>query len=129
MGKKNTEILELETGGHIIKFVCDARATGNGFAHYATMFVDGIECNKGSAHYLNRTWEAWRYQSVCLQRCSEVIDSRSAQLKAEYKRDRGLSSVRGNDKDELQRIIDADPYVVLMRGAKKALDERPVERW
>ena len=129
MGKKNTEVLELEVGGHIIKFVCDARATGNGFAHYATMYVDGIECNKGSVHYLNRTWEAWKYQSVCLQRCSEVIESRMAQLKTEFKRDRGLDSVRGKNKEALQEIIDSDSYVILMRTVKAALDERPVERW
>lgn len=45
--------------------VCKASNTRNGFKHTATLMVDGrdtgheVKCN-----YLNRTWEAYTYQSV-----------------------------------------------------------------
>lgn len=129
MGKRNMEIIEFEVGGHAIKFQCDARKNGMGFIHRATMFVDGIECNKGSVQYYNRTWESWCYQSVCLQRCSAVIESRTAQLKSEYRREHGLSAVRGAHKEELQKIIDADSYVILMKKVKEHLNLRDCGRW
>ena len=129
MGKRNMEIIEFEIGGHAIKFECDSRKNPMGFVHCATLYVDGLKCNSGRIQYYNRTWEAWCYQSVCLQRCSAVIESREAQLKSEFKRDRDLSSVRGANKEELQKIIDADGYVVLMKKIKDHLNLRDRGRW
>ena len=38
--------------------------TRNGFRHVAILKVDGQEVDKATAHYLNRTWESYEYQSV-----------------------------------------------------------------
>lgn len=50
-----------------IEAVCDYDKTRNGFKHTATLFIDGIECNSTKICYLNRTWEAYEYQSVLLK--------------------------------------------------------------
>lgn len=129
MGKRNMEIIEFEVWGRSIKFECDSRKNPQGFVHCATLYVDGIKCNSVRIQYYNRTWEAWCYQSVCLQRCSAVIESREAQLKSEFKREHNLSSVRGANKEALQKIIDADSYVVLMKKVKEILNLRDCGRW
>ena len=56
----------------------------------------------------------------------QYIEAReeAEQVKAEFKRDNNLSSVRGANKEKLQTLIDSDSYVVLMRGVKKALNNR-----
>lgn len=38
--------------------------TRNGFRHVAILKVDGQEVDKATAHYLNRTWESYEYESV-----------------------------------------------------------------
>ena len=38
--------------------------TRNGFRHVAKLYVDGQEVDKATAHYLNRTWESYEYESV-----------------------------------------------------------------
>jgi len=38
--------------------------TRNGFRHVAILKVDGQEVDKTTAHYLNRTWESYEYESV-----------------------------------------------------------------
>jgi len=38
--------------------------TRNGFRHVAVLKVNGEEVDKSTAHYLNRTWESYEYESV-----------------------------------------------------------------
>jgi hypothetical protein len=39
----------------------DAR---DGFNHFATLYVDGVERETVKVHYINRTWESYEFQSV-----------------------------------------------------------------
>jgi len=43
---------------------CEAKSTRNGFKHEATLLHNGIEVGFAKCCYLNRTWEAFCYQSV-----------------------------------------------------------------
>jgi len=47
--------------------VCEAGNTRNGFKHTATLMRDGENIDSTKICYLNRTWEAYTYQSVLLQ--------------------------------------------------------------
>lgn len=47
-----------------MEIVAEADKTRNGFKHTATLFVDGRPVDKATAHYLNRTWESYEYQTV-----------------------------------------------------------------
>jgi len=42
----------------------------DGFNHIAVLLVDGREVERAKAHYINRTWESYEYESVV----NEVID-------------------------------------------------------
>jgi len=46
------------------EIVAQAEKTRNGFKHTATLYVNGQEVDKSTAHYLNRTWESYEFQSV-----------------------------------------------------------------
>lgn len=41
-----------------------SESTRNGFRHTAKLYVNGQEVDKSTAHYLNRTWESYEYESV-----------------------------------------------------------------
>jgi len=119
---------------HIIKFVaknkeilfcCDSRGTRNGFAHDATLFINGIRASEGHCYYLNRTWEHWRFQTVCLTAVQNHIDVRMQDLKDDYKAENGISRVVGDKrKAELQAIWDSDSELILYRDIKQTLRER-----
>lgn len=53
-----------------IRIVADWKKTRNGFKHEATLFFEGREAGFAKCTYLNRTWEAYEYQSV-LQEVAE----------------------------------------------------------
>lgn len=61
------KIFTYELDGQEITLVCDSRNTRNGFAHDCTFLLNGYEENRASAHYLNRTWESYTFQSVILK--------------------------------------------------------------
>ena len=47
-----------------IQAVCHSEKTRNGFRHLATLFVGNMERETVKISYLNRTWEAYEFQSV-----------------------------------------------------------------
>lgn len=57
-------------GGKVFKIndkmeiYAQAEDTRNGFRHVATLVVNGVPVDKSTAHYLNRTWESYEFQSV-----------------------------------------------------------------
>ena len=46
--------------------VCESKSTRNGFKHEATLLSHGDAMEKQKCCYLNRTWEAWTFQTVIL---------------------------------------------------------------
>ena len=46
------------------EIIAQSNKTRSGFRHTAVLYVDGKEVDKSTAHYLNRTWESYEYQSV-----------------------------------------------------------------
>ena len=45
-----------------------------GFSHDSTLFFDGVEIGKASAHWVNRTWEDYRYKTSMLKVVDEHIE-------------------------------------------------------
>ena len=43
---------------------CESKSTRNGFKHEATLTRNGYSIAFNKACYLNRTWEAYEYQTV-----------------------------------------------------------------
>ena len=44
--------------------VCTSKGTRNGFCHRATLMINGNESINSLVSYINRTWEAWTFQTV-----------------------------------------------------------------
>jgi hypothetical protein len=67
------EIRKITANGNEYEFINNSRSTRNGFAHDTTLFKNGCKIGTASCHYLNRTWEWYRYQTV-MQRCIKNIE-------------------------------------------------------
>ena len=44
--------------------ICEWHNRRNGFKHTATLIRNGYEVDNAEALYINRTWEAFKYQTV-----------------------------------------------------------------
>ena len=119
------KMVKFEANNHEIEIVCTSRNTRHGFAHDANLFVDGIPWY-GTAHcyYLNRTWECWTYQSVCLEVVRSANDSRRAWLKENYKYENNVARITKKHSAALEEIYNADEDVKTMRAAFEVLRDR-----
>jgi len=54
-------------------FVNTAGNTRNGFYHKSNLFHNDINISEAKCNYLNRTWEAYTYQSAMQQAVSNAI--------------------------------------------------------
>ena len=54
--------------------ICEVSNTRNGFKHTATLMHNGAELDSTKICYLNRTWEAYKYESVMLQLLDETTE-------------------------------------------------------
>lgn len=105
-----------------IMFVNSSRDTRNGFAHDSEFFINGKNYGKNTCHYLNRTWECFRYQSVMRGLIYNLIEDRKATLKGDYKRENGLSRLTKKHLDKLEEIIANDDIIALNRTIMQKLE-------
>ena len=78
-------IIKITVNNNEYEFVCDSRDTRYGFAHDCNLIINGTEYAVSHCYYLNRTWEAWTYQSVCINALSLVMNEYIEQEKSAYK--------------------------------------------
>ena len=84
-----------------IEFKNSARNTRGGFAHDTQMFIDGILEMKNSAHYINRTWESYIFQSVMKQAIHLRIEEERNKLVREYKEANNKQRISKDVKESL----------------------------
>ena len=84
-----------------IEFKNSYRSTRNGFAHDTKMYIDGILEMENSAHYLNRTWESYTFQSVMKQAVYLRIEQERNKLVREYKEANNKQRISKDVKESL----------------------------
>lgn len=105
-----------------IMFINSSRNIRNGFAHDSELFINGRNYGENTCHYLNRTWECFRYQSVMRGLVYTLIEERKAQLKGDYKRENGLARLTKKHLDKLEEIIANDDIIALHRAIMQELE-------
>ena len=107
-------IREFEINGNKITFVNSSRSTRSGFAHDTTLFINGYQAIENSCHYLNRTWEAYQYQTVMLSAVYDLKQKRIDDIKASYKRINNLTGIRSKKaKHDIEMLMIADDRLTL----------------
>ena len=62
-----------------IEIECEQKKARDGFNHVAILLLDGNVADRARAHYINRTWESYEFQSVM----EKLIDKTKALPKTE----------------------------------------------
>lgn len=94
------ETINYTIDGMPCTFVCSSRNTRHGFAHDALLLIDGREQGSDTAHYLNRTWECFRYQSVIGSIARAHVYEERERIRAEWMRARGYKRMTAKRREE-----------------------------
>lgn len=115
-------IRKIEINGREYQFVNESRNTRSGFAHDATLFRDGNEIAKASCHYLNRTWECYRYQTV-MQRCiGDFIEICLENTIRWYKREHDIKRLTAEKREKITEEFYQQKSIKELQEVKKQLD-------
>ena len=82
--------------------------TRNGFRHVAILKKNGVEVDKATANYLNRTWERYEYESVLKNLLADNPNLTQAQ------KDKFFGKTEQKDKEELDKRFGAISMVAKM---------------
>lgn len=115
------DIKKIIVNGKEYEFVNSSRSTRNGFAHDTTLFVNGYEKTSNTCHYLNRTWECYRYQTVMMGAIRQSIDNRTNLLERKFKDDNGYKKMTADRVLKFKNVILADDDVI--KEYKKVLKQ------
>ena len=97
------EIKKITVNGNEYEFINDSRNTRNGFAHDTKLFKNDIKIAENSCHYLNRTWEYYRYQTV-MQRCIiNMINKKEETYIRAYKTNNGIKRLTAEKRGQIMQ--------------------------
>ena len=121
-------VIMLEDGSKAV-FLNESRDTSNGFAHDCDLH---IAFNDGSipericsyAYYLNRTWEAYPFQSVMRSAVYELAKSRKNDLLESFKKERGYKRLTAKRSAEFTESIKDDYKLSVYRELLDRLNYR-----
>lgn len=117
------KIFDITVNGREFRFVCSSRNTRHGFAHDCTLFVNGDDCGESHCYYLNRTWESWGFQSVCIAAINKELQEREMYNRAKWMFENGYKKMTSTRKAAFLDTLRCDPYYVTCTIIKKKLNE------
>lgn len=97
-----------------MEFKNEFKGTRSGFSHTSRLYNNGVLLAVEKRNYLNRTWEAYEYQSSMRGAVQNAINSEIAREKAE----RGIKRLTQNLKQE---IIDNSELIKELTNLKNTL--------
>ena len=98
----NIEYIEKKIGENTYTFVCEFVDCRDGFSHVCELRKNYDRINWNRVHYINRTWEAYRYQSVMLGCVRNELNYIMDKAKRDYKEANNLSRLVGKRKEEVE---------------------------
>ena len=95
-------IRKITVNGTEYQFINDSRNTRHGFAHDTTLFKNEMIIGKATVHYLNRTWESYRYQTVMVCCVNDIISKKLDNFIADFKEENGIRRLAKAKREELE---------------------------
>ena len=111
----------LKINDNQIIFVNNSRSTRNGFTHDSELYINDNYRGENSCHYLNRTWELYRYQTVMMGLVDKLIEERKNYIKAEYKRVNNIARLTQKHNSKIAELFEADDRIALYNAIIKEL--------
>lgn len=100
------EMIEKKIGDNTYTFQCEYVDSRDGFSHVCKLYKnDYTLLNSARRHYINRTWEAYTYQSVMLDCVRNEMDYIMQNAIDEYKKEHNLVRLKGSRKESVVEAV------------------------
>lgn len=118
------ELRKFNIDGREVEFANQFRGTRSGFAHDTTMFVDGHRVAEATCHYINRTWEAYEYQTVMVNAVYYRIEELRQYAKDRFMKAKGYKKLTANRKAEFEEVYKQNAEIAFYEAVRAELKRR-----
>lgn len=102
-------------------FVNESVGTRSGFKHISKLFYNDYEIIENVAHYINRTWECYTFQTSMCGAVYTLIENRKEAIKRDYKEKNNIKRLTEKTKKELEKIYKSDEKIKIYNLMYKEL--------
>lgn len=106
---------------YTFEFICNWHDTRGGFAHDCNLFINNIERTISHCYYINRTWEVYTFQSVCMNAIYNVINEYTDKCREIYLDIHGYKRMTQKRKTDFADFISHDDYLNMLKSVKDDL--------
>ncbi len=106
---------------YTFEFICDWHDTRGGFAHDCNLFINNMEKTVSHCYYINRTWEVYTFQSVCMNAICNVINEWIDKARNAYCDTHGYKRMTQKRKTDFNDLISHDDYLNMLKSVKDDL--------
>lgn len=106
---------------YTFEFICNWHDTRGGFAHDCNLFINNIEKTVSHCYYINRTWEVYTFQSVCMNAICNVINEYTDKCREIYLDIHGYKRMTQKRKTDFNDFISHDDYLNMLKSVKDDL--------
>lgn len=118
------EIRKVNLNGNLYEFINEYKSTRNGFKHVTHLFKNGREISSNTSHYINRSWEAYTYQSSMKSCVWKLLEEHKKDFIRIYKKMNNIKRLSGNKKEECMELLKQDLEYIELSKLLEELNHR-----
>lgn len=115
------EIIKKQIGNAEFEFIINSRDNRSGFVHECELFLNGSRIAQEKAQYYNRTWEAYRFQSVMLGCVRDALSAAEAHIKRQEMERRGWQKMTQKRREEVDPLIEQNSGVKVLKSLEDSV--------
>lgn len=102
--------------------VNDSGSNRSGFWHDSTLFLDDSEIAHNRTHYINRTWECYRYQTGMYGAVRVAKDYWEKYYLAKFKDENGYEKLTPKRKEQFEKYLNEQKEIITYNKMLKELE-------
>lgn len=102
--------------------VNDSGSNRSGFWHESTLFLGDNEIAHNRAHYINRTWERYRFQTSMRGVAYEAKEHWEKYYLAKFKDEKGYTKLTAKRKEEFDEYLKDKKEIIIYNKMLKELE-------
>lgn len=99
------DIIVKKIGNNEYTFECKSVRQGKGFAHKVILRKNGVEIERNSVQYYNRTWECYQYQSAMHGCVQKLIDPLFDSAERIWKMQNNRKQIRKAEREDVYNAV------------------------
>ena len=123
MSKRYSNSFKATVNGHDIVIDNYFNSYNYGFSHTSRVYMDGLEVGERVVGYINRTWEAYAYQTSARGAAYAAIEVTTERMKRYFKLNNNISRLTKKYQGAFSEELEKSDLIKTMRAVISELDK------